>query len=187
MIRIPRTGLTPVQIDADRPIRTWTSYNCDANRWHEIEVYEVDYDFYVCHVGYRTTWPSENDHDWCMSGSADELITWLQSGPFLPDRFGFPPVEKYAKRQSALQKKMAAEWAPGVSAILDHDAFAVRLTRRHLNVHLGAAAVVQELVEALQAFLNMPLPVSRTRQEQLDRNVIREKARAALAKAGVSN
>lgn len=44
-------------------------------------------------------------------------------------------------------------------------------------------AAAPDLLEALQAFMDMPLSFTRTRQEQLDRNVVLDKARVAIAKA----
>ncbi len=56
-------------------------------------------------------------------------------------------------------------------------------TIKKLEEAESRAKLVPELLEACKAMLRMPLPLTRRRQEQLDRNAYRDVVQAAITKA----
>lgn len=116
-----RTGTAALRIESDRIGRAETQGlgGKEAHRWYIVEVYRLGDGRLAWHVGFRTVWSGEVDHDWAgvVAGPA-ELIAAL-SAPHVPERVGFPASPHYAERQAALLADLERHHAHAVSTVLD--------------------------------------------------------------------
>lgn len=120
-ITIPRTGDMPLAF-AGELIDEASSRRVagvERNRWHEIALYRTAGGKYVAHIGYRTQWQGEQEHDQAAvidgpMAVAEYLRTWIPATVVA----GYPPGEAYAGKQARLLATVEADYQALISEVL---------------------------------------------------------------------
>lgn len=131
--RLDRTGDRPVAFSGRRlaSIAGNTHVGREVNRWYDIDMYQTASGKFIANVRFETQWRGEPPHsEVFVADNATAVSDWLTGGfdPLSVLR-GFPPGEKYAERQQALEADMLQLFEHRVSQLLSEcgDLFVDRL------------------------------------------------------------
>lgn len=108
---------------------TYASSLCvlrEANRYHNLAVYDVSDGGYVATIEYHTQWQGETNHysaAYCET-PGDVAQFFARYDP-ADNVVGFPPGEQFAEKQRRLLADIAARYKAQVTHLLDDELFAV--------------------------------------------------------------
>lgn len=121
-ITLQRTGASPLRFTGSL-IAEADNETVENNRWYQIRIYESGHR-YVVHVGFRTRWESERDHDTVeVIDSPGKVADVLRRYDVLPENRGYPPTPVFAERQARLRNALQRDYGLLVSQILDSEIF----------------------------------------------------------------
>lgn len=134
---VPRTGQQPLRFEGTQ-LASVTGPKLAAHsrgedrgkyhRWHELGLYQTRGGAYVLHIGYRSTWPGELDHD-----EARPLDTLAAVAAALQahdsDLFveGWPEGDQFNARQERLLRDVKRGYFDAVSKLLALEIFVERI------------------------------------------------------------
>jgi hypothetical protein len=118
---LTRTGLRPITFtgeliaEADSEI----TGGKDHNRWHELALYRTAAGTYLAHVGYRTHWQGELDHDEVEElPDADALEGFLDSVDPCEHMAEMPGGEQFDRKRQFRQDLLNRNFRHAISELL---------------------------------------------------------------------
>ncbi|MHC1697765.1 MAG: hypothetical protein AB9919_06855 [Geobacteraceae bacterium] len=121
IITLPRTGDRPLQFQGQEIASSDTRMisGQQANRWHELSLYQTEVGKYVIAIGYRTQWQGELEHDSAIvCGDQASFAEELKQIDPLAHLVGFPPGPQYAEKQARIERDITARFAAAVTEVL---------------------------------------------------------------------
>lgn len=121
-ITLQRTGASPLRFTGEL-VAEADNETVENNRWYQIRIYRAGAK-YVTHIGFRTRWESERDHDVVeVVDAPGKVAEVLQRYDVLPENRGYPPTPVFAERQARLRNALQRDYGLLVSEILDDELF----------------------------------------------------------------
>jgi hypothetical protein len=120
-ITLQRTGDRPLQFSGEE-LAGASSHRHDGacnTRWHELTLYRTEAGQYVLHVGYRTRWQGEHDHDAVFTHATPEgVVEEIRSTLPTEHLVGFPPGAQYAGKQARIEHAIGAGYLAAATQVL---------------------------------------------------------------------
>ena len=119
--RIERTGQRALAFDGHVLAKSEGRHvdGQPQQRYHDLTLYRTAADKLVLEIQYHTAWRGETGYAWAEAVGHDQIGDLLEDWQF-PYVQGFPPIEKYARRQSNLLDWIARRFRDQVRDILAH-------------------------------------------------------------------
>ena len=121
-IKIPRTGDIPLEFEGEAlgSVSTRSISGTESTRWHEITVYHAAGGVYVMHVGFRTEWRGEPDHDCALvTQSLEEAAEYVYAIALpVPPLAGYPPLAGLEARRARLEHDLFARLGAALAKVL---------------------------------------------------------------------
>lgn len=115
---VRRTGSPALEFTGEL-LASSTSGGRDANRWHELRLYQTKGGKLVLAIEYRTRWEGEKDHFHAVVTDRDQVAGELEMYEPTGNVMGFPPGAQYEAKQARLELGLRAAYAEAVTELLD--------------------------------------------------------------------
>lgn len=118
---LTRTGLRPVTFDGELLAEANSRFmnGKEQNRWHELALYRTQAGTYLIHVGYRTIWRGELNHDLVEElPDPDELERFLALTDSCEHIVGLPGGDQFDKKRLFRQQQLERTFQQIVSELL---------------------------------------------------------------------